>query len=299
MRWKQYEVMNSVAETLQQLSEAGGLARVVAGGTDLFVQIREMGAEEESLVLLDISRIEALRGIHKTSSHLNVGAAVTMTELSDSPLVRDHARALGQGAAWLGSRQIRNVATIGGNVVNAMPAADTLVPLVALNAEAHIISPEGERFVPVETLCLGVGKCSINPSREFITHFRIPLCSLPHRASAMQRLAKRKEFTLPQLSVAVTIEVNEKNERFVEVKIVGAPLGPTPWRARAAEEHLGGAVATRETVTAGAELARKEAVARDSLRAGAAYRKDMLEVLTIRALQAALDQLEMVGYADE
>lgn len=298
MYWEHYQIMSSMEETLQRLAEASGRARIIAGGTDFFVQRREMEAEDRFLTLLDISQIEALKEIREDDSHISIGAAVTMAELAASPIVWENARALSQGAKWLGSPQIRAVATIGGNIVNAMPAADTAIPLVALDAQAHILSPDGERVQPVEELFIGVGKSSVNPSREMITHFRIPLCRRPRRASAMQRLAKRKAFTLPQLSSAVCIELDDGQERFTRVRIVAAPLALTPWRPKAAEAYLVGTPVTMENVNTAAEVARDSAKARNSLRAGAGYRKDMTAVLIRRAMGEALQQLR-AGFENE
>jgi CO/xanthine dehydrogenase FAD-binding subunit len=298
MYWERYQIMSSVEETLQRLAEASGRARIVAGGTDVCVQMREMEVEENPLTLLDISRIDVLRQIREGDSHIEIGAAVTMTALAASPIVWENAFALAQGASWVGSPQIRAVATIGGNIVNALPAADTAIPLVALDAEAHILSPEGERVQPVEELFVGVGKSSVNPSREMITHFRIPLCRRPRRASAMQRLTKRKAFSIPQLSSAVFIELDDDQERFTRVRMVAAPLAPTPWRPKAAEAYLVGTPATMTNVNTAAEMARDNARARSSLRAGAGYRKDMTAVLIRRTISEALQQLR-TGFENE
>jgi CO/xanthine dehydrogenase FAD-binding subunit len=298
MYWERYQIMSSVEETLQRLAEASGRARIVAGGTDVCVQMREMEVEENPLTLLDISRIDVLRQIREGDSHIEIGAAVTMTALAASPIVWENAFALAQGASWVGSPQIRAVATIGGNIVNALPAADTAIPLVALDAEAHILSPEGERVQPVEELFVGVGKSSVNPSREMITHFRIPLCRRPRRASAMQRLTKRKAFSIPQLSSAVFIELDDDQERFTRGRRVAAPLAPTPWRPKAAEAYLVGTPATMTNVNTAAEMARDNARARSSLRAGAGYRKDMTAVLIRRTISEALQQLR-TGFENE
>jgi len=298
MYWQRYRIMSSVEETIQRLAQASGRARIIAGGTDVCIQMREMEAEENSLTLLDISRIDALRQIRHGDSHIEIGAAVTMTALAASPIVWENAFALAQGASWVGSPQIRSVATIGGNIVNALPAADTAVPLVALDAQAHILSSEGERVQPVEELFVGVGKSSVNPFREMITHFRIPLCRRPRRASAMQRLTKRKAFSIPQLSSAVCIELDDDQERFTRVRMVAAPLAPTPWRPKAAEAYLAGTPATMTSVNTAAEMARDSARARNSLRAGAGYRKDMTAVLIRRTISDALQQLG-AGFENE
>ena len=296
MRWKSYQVMNTLEETIERLAERPGRARLVAGGTDLIAEMEEKVAEKEPLTLLDISRIEEIRGIKESGPFLVIGSATTISELAASSLIQVKARALARGAGWLGSPQIRNVATIGGNVVNGRPAGDTTLPLIALEAEARILSQEGERYEPVESLFMGVGKTAIDPFREILTHFRVPPCERPRRASAMERLAKRRVFTLPTLSVSVCLELNEREDCFQSVRIVAAPVGPVPWRARKAEASLTGANLSTESIHRAAALAREEANPRSSLRGGSAYRKDMVEVLTKRALIDALSQLNKVLY---
>ena len=296
MGWENYQVMTSVKETLQWLTQGPGQARVVAGGTDLMVQIREREGIEGIVTLLDVTQIDEMRGIREAEGYLFVGAATTISEIVSSELIQKKARALVQGGRSLGSPQIRNVATIGGNVVNAQPAADTSVPLIALGAKAKIVSSEGERNVPVEDLFRGVGISAIDPCREILTHFRIPISDGLKSASAMERLARRKAFTLPSLSVAVWIELDDKGDHFSQVRIVAAPVGPVPWRATRAEQTLKNAAITKANVSKAAAIAREDASPRDSLRGGAAYRKDMVEILSRRAFVDALSQLNRERY---
>jgi CO/xanthine dehydrogenase FAD-binding subunit len=291
MGWANYELMGSVEETIRRLTEERGRARVVAGGTDLVVQLMEEGQREVS-TLLDISQISEIRGITESDGHLLIGAATTISELASSELIWEKARALAQGARFLGSPQIRNVATVGGNVVNAQPAADTSIPLVALGAEAKIVSSEGERWVLVEELFRGVGMSAVDPCRELLTQFRVPVYEPPQRASTMERLARRKAFTLPTLSVAVSVESDRRRERFSRARIVLAPVAPVPWRARRAEEAIKGADLTKAHIREVAAIAREEAWPRESLRGGVDYRKDMVEVLTSRALVHVLSLLK-------
>ncbi len=279
------------------LTGAGGHARVVAGGTDLFVKIRRMDAFEEHLTLVDITQIEEMGGIKMVGSDLVIGAVSTMTEIERSPLIRNNARALAQGAGWMGAPQIRNVATIGGNVVNARPAADTAVPLAALGAKANVASPEGQKELDVLELYAGVGKSTIDPTRQILTHFRIPACMPPKQASAMQRLSKRRAFTLPLLSAAVRVELTEDGERIKWARIIVAPVSDRPWRALRAEEFLQNATIMTANLKRAAILAREDATPRDSIRGSAAYRKDMVAVLVQRALSDALKQIKKGPHA--
>jgi len=296
MGWENYQVMTSVKKTLQRLTQGPGQARVIAGGTDLMVQIREGEGIEGIVTLLDVTQINEMRGIRESGGYLYIGAATTISELISSELIQKKARALAQGGRSLGSPQIRNVATIGGNVVNAQPAADTSIPLIALGAEGKIVSSEGERNVPVEKLFRGAGLSAIDPSREILTRFKVPISESPKTASAMERLAKRKAFTLPTLSVAVWIELDDKGDHFSQVRIVAAPIGPIPWRATRAEQTLKNAPITKANVIKAAAIAREDANPRDSLRGGADYRKDMMEILTHRAFVDALCSLNKELY---
>ncbi len=296
MRWQSYEVMTSVKDTIRRLMEKPGQARVIAGGTDLMVQIREREAVVGIGTLLDVTQIGEMRGIRESGGDLYIGAATTISELVSSELIQKKARALFQGGRSLGSLQIRNVATIGGNVVNAQPAADTSIPLIALGAKGKIVSSEGERNVPVEKLFRGAGISAIDPSREILTQFKVPISENPKTASAMERLARRKAFTLPTLSVAVWIELDAKGDHFSQVRIVAAPVGPVPWRATRAEQKLKNAAITKVNVSKAAAIAREDANPRDSLRGGADYRKDMMEILTHRAFVDALGSLNKELY---
>ncbi len=292
MRWHDYHVVSSLQEVLERLGQLDGRGRVVAGGTDLIVRLKEIDAPTKPLTLLDVTRIEEMQGITQVRADIRIGAATSISEIAASPVVWSNARALAQGAGWLGSPQIRTVATIGGNVVSALPAGDTSVPLVALGARARVVSADGERVLPVENLFRGVGESAIDPTREVVTEFIVKATAPPTDASAMVRMAKRKAFTLPVLSVAVRIELDEQCERFRSARIVAAPTAPVPWRALRAEEALVSCEVSCESLEVAAARAREDATPLSSLRAGAAYRKDMVAVLVRRALRDALEQLE-------
>ena len=295
MRWRGYRIAESLEDAVGLLAQWPGRAQVVAGGTDLMVQLKDQAAGEQGLRLVDINRLDELRGIDSQEDGLVIGATTTMTEIEGSGLVHRKAPALAQGAAWIGSPQIRNIATIGGNVVNALPAADTAVPLVALGALAKISSPEGERVVPVEDLFEGVGVSKVDPHREILTHFIIPVSGDCRSFSALQRLAKRKAFTLPQLLAAVRLDLDRAGEKIESARIVVAPVAPVPWRAREAEKSLVGRRCQPEILGRAAELARQETNTRTSIRAGASYRKEMVKVLVRRALDQALESLLREG----
>jgi carbon-monoxide dehydrogenase medium subunit len=190
----------------------------------------------------------------------------------------------------MGSPQIRNVGTLVGNVVNAMPAADGAIALLALGAELEIASLEGRRWAPIETLYEGPGRSKVDSSREMVTAIRFSALG-QNQGSAFVRLARRKAMALPVLNVAVVITLN--GGLFQDAHVAMGPVAPTPFRARGAEEMLRSAPATQEMIQQAAEVAASEARPRSSLlRASAAYRKETLAVLVRRALERALLQAQ-------
>jgi len=291
VHWEKYKVMKSVEETIDCLERFQGKARVIAGGTDLVVQLLEKGPEN-GLTLLDISSISDIRGVEiaEEGKWILVGPATTMAELAKSEIMANHGRALASGASWMGAPQIRNVATIGGNVVNAQPAADGTIPLLALGAEAKIVSAQEEKWIALEELFLDIGKSVVNPTKEIVTQFRFQPTG-ESGSSSLQRLAKRRAFTLPTLLVAARVELDKEKRFFEQVRIAVGPVVRTPWRARDAEDSFSGAPVTYVIIEKAAAQAKLGAHPRDSLRGGAEYRKEMVEVLVKRALMECLNSL--------
>jgi len=291
MRWEAYKVARSLEEVFDCLEQFRGKARVIAGGTDLVVQLLERDPGN-GMVLLDISSISDMRGVKIVDGgkKIVVGAATTMAELAQSEIIGKYGRALALGASYMGAPQIRNVATIGGNVVNAQPAADGTIPLLALGAEARVVSAKAEKWVALEELFLDVGKSSVNPSEQIITHFRFKPTA-ETGSTSLQRLARRKAFTLPTLLVAVSIQLDKGKQFFEEVRIAVGPVARTPWLAREAMDSLQASRVSNEAVEKAGAGAKLAAHPRDSLRGGAEYRKEMVEVLTKRAILECLNLL--------
>jgi carbon-monoxide dehydrogenase medium subunit len=289
--WEKYKVMKGVEEALDYLERSQGRAQVIAGGTDLVVQLLEKEPEDR-LTLLDISSISEIRGIEiaEDGKWILVGAATTMAELADSKIITNYGRTLALGASWMGAPQIRNVATIGGNVVNAQPAADGTIPLLALGAEAKIVSAQEEKWIALEELFLEIGQSVVNPTKEILTQFRFQPTG-EWSSSSLQRLAKRKAFSLPTLLVAARVALDREKRFFEQVRIAVSPVARTPWRAKDAEDSLSGVQVTYVAVEKAAAQAKLGAHPRNSLRGGAEYRKEMVEVLVKRALMECLNSL--------
>ena len=292
MNWETYKVVRSTEEAFEYIGHFQGKARVVAGGTDLIPQLREKETGD-GIALLDVSSIPEMReiGLTDNGEWVMVGAAATMTEIAQSEIIARYGRALAMGASCMGAPQIRNVATIGGNVVNAQPAADGTIPLLALGAEARIISANGERWAALEGLFVDVGKSAVNPSEEIVTHFRFRPC--PKTASSsLQRLAKRKAFTLPTLVAACRVQLDAGKRVFEDVRLALGPVARTPWLASEAADSMRGEPVGHEAIRKAAAATKAAAQPRDSIRGGAEYRKDMVEVLIKRAVTECL---ELIG----
>lgn len=285
--WQNYLLPASVEEALEMLADYNGRAHLVAGGTDLILELREGKRQIETLV--DVTRIPGLDTIELNNGMITLGAAVTYRQVIDSPLLQAKAPVLVEASRKVGSPQIRNVGTLVGNVVNAMPAADGAIALFALGAELEIASPAGRRWVPIEMLYEGAGQSKIDPSREMVTAIRFPALD-ENRGSVFERLARRKALALPVLNVAVVVTLDR--DAFADARIAMGPVAPTPFRARQAEETLRGAPANPETIQQAAEVAASEARPRSSLlRASAAYRQETLKVLVRRALTRAVTEV--------
>ena len=287
---KEYYLPKAMGEALQLLEEHNQLACIIAGGTDLMVYKAENKLMWEKLV--DISRIEELKGIKEEGDYIILGALTTHNEAAKSALINEKAAVLAQACREVGSLQIRNIATIGGNIVSAQPAADSAVALVALGATAEIVSFNGKREELIENLYEGVGKSRVNCTKEMITHIKFPTLN-KNQGSSFVRLAKRNSLALPMLSVGVAVSI--KDNCFDWVRIVMAPVSVRPVRALEAENKLKGSPISSTIIQEAASLAVKEANPRDSaLRGSAEYRKEVLSILVRRALEKAVKNVENI-----
>ena len=224
---KGYEIPATIDEAVGLLREKQGRAIIIGGGTDLIPQFRSRSRLTEYLV--DVTRIASMKTIEFSSGEIVIGGAVTHAEAVASPIVKQYARALALGCEAVGSPQIRQIATLSGNIVNAQPAADSAVPLIALDAQVHIIGVNGRRATPVAETFLGVGQSSIDSSCELIEKITIsPLEALQGEASDFQRLACRKALSLPMVNAAVSLKL--VGGRLDWIRIATAPMARYPLR---------------------------------------------------------------------
>ena len=282
--WEEYLYPETVSEAVDLLARWSGQARIVAGGTDLVLQLKR--GERRAACLIDVSRIEALRCIQESDGAITLGAAVTHAEAAASPLVQAAVPVLALVASEVGSPEIRNVATIGGNVVNAQPAADTALALLVLEAEAEIVGAGGARWAPLLDLYGGAGISAVDSTAEMVTRFRFHVPE-GQVGSAYRRLGKCKSIALPVLCAAAVVRLEAG--KIVSASIGLGPVAPLPFRPEEAEEWIAGQPATAEIVMKAAELAQQEAQPRDSLlRCARDYREAMVGVLVRTTLEQAI-----------
>lgn len=270
----------TLPEALQMLAQGAPEATPLAGGTGLLVDMR--GGLRRPGVLMDVSRLDELRGIRQEDGHVVVGGAVTIAELLEEPLVARQAAVLRQGAQVFANPLVRNRATLGGNLAYASPAADTAPPLLVLGAEVELVSERGTRRVPVEDFITGVRETTCCQD-ELLAAVRWPVPS-PRSIGAFRKLALRKADAISVVSAAVIVERDEHG-RCGQARIALGAVAPTPIRARTAEDLLRDQVLTPEAIAEAARLAAEATCCVDDVRASAAYRKRVVAVLVRRLLE--------------
>jgi CO/xanthine dehydrogenase FAD-binding subunit len=285
--WNRYHIARSVDEALRWLAQYDGGAQVVAGGTDLLLDIQQ-GNRPPVEALVDITRIGELLAIEVDGDMMTLGAGVTLTAIVDHLAIRERATCLAESCGVVGGPQVRNVATLGGNVAHALPAADGTLSLVALDARAEVASVEGRMWYNIRDLFVGPGESRVDASRQLLTRFRFRLAGT-REASAFKRIMRPQGVALPILGCAVWIRLDEAGERFAESRLSLGPVGPTPGLASEVESALIGQPADKGTITKTAALAREQLHPRTSkYRATADYRSEIIEVLIRRALTLAV-----------
>jgi CO/xanthine dehydrogenase FAD-binding subunit len=276
MRHFDYTRPASLAEAVEALRERGEGAHPLGGGTDLLVQVKEGGRRPSALISL--AGIPELTGIHlDASGELRVGARTTMQQVADDTTVQQRFSALADGASVVGSYQTRNMATIGGNVCNAAPSADTSPPLVVLGARAHIAGVNGEREQPVEELWSGPGQTTLEAG-EIVTAFIVP----PAPAGVGSHYARhtpRKIMDIAVVGVGSYLEFDAEGVVQAARIALGA-VAPTVVRAPEAEQALVGHALTAELAAEAGRIAAAEARPISDVRGSASFRRYLVETMT-------------------
>ncbi|MGD0074467.1 MAG: xanthine dehydrogenase family protein subunit M [Candidatus Binataceae bacterium] len=280
-----YEAPSTLAEAVRLLAAANGGARVLCGGTDLLIQMRA-GVRQPSC-LVDVKGIPELRQIsfdHKTG--LRLGAAVSCVEIFESAAMRRHYPGLTEAAHLIGSTQIQSRASVGGNLCNGSPAADSVPALIALGAVAHLVGPKGERDVPVEDFVTGPGQTVVQPG-EILVDVRIAP-PRPHSSDCYLRLIPRNEMDIAVVGVGAAVTLDA--DRCVAARIALGAVGPTQIVARKAGDSLIGKALNADAIESAAHLAIEASKPIDDMRGTAEYRRHVVGVLTRRALEGAAER---------
>ncbi|EGW37195.1 FAD binding domain-containing protein [Desulfosporosinus sp. OT] len=234
--------ITEVKETLSLIQEE---AVFISGGTDLVIQLNS--GELKPAWLIDLSQIPELNYIKEAEGRLRIGSATTFTQISESSLVREKARCLGQAAAQVGSTQIRNRATLGGNIAKASPAGDSLPALLALDAWVSILGPQGLRRVSFAQLQAGSGAGL--QAKELITEIDFPLCKAQKEVqilSGFVKVGSRSAVTIARLNMALRVEIDSANKQIREVRWAVGALGRTPFRLEELELTLQGKIVNQD-----------------------------------------------------
>jgi carbon-monoxide dehydrogenase medium subunit len=279
----EYLEPESIEETLTILGRYYRKSKIIAGGTDLMLQVRYKQIRPEYVV--DITRIPGLDYIaFDDQQGLRLGALTTIRALETSAELQKKYPIVSQAASQLGSVAIRNVATVGGNLCNALPSAETSQALIALSSQVRIIGPGGERTVPLEVFFTGVGKTLLQPD-ELLLEIFVPRLD-PHTSGIYIKHSPRGpiDLAIVNITVLMTMEPDQKVCR--DAKIVLGAVFPTPLRARKAENVLKGKRVDGALIDEAARVASDEAHPRHgSIRGSFEYKKEMVRVLTGRAIR--------------
>ena len=258
-------------------------AQLLAGGTDLVIGMKAYTETPESVISLQ--KIPGLTGITtEADNSISIGAMTKVREVELSEDIQQHHTALAEGASEIGSIQIRNLATIGGNIAHASPAADTVAGLLVADAQVDIASADGERSVPINELFTGPGQTVLAPG-EIITRFR-----LPSPASGSHYIKHKIREVMDLAFIGVAAAINMDNGTITDARIGLAAVAPTPIRAPEAENLLKGNAPTPELFEQAGEAAAAGCSPISDLRCSAEHRREMVDVLTRRTLQSALER---------
>lgn len=285
--WNHYHTPKSVDEALGILNQYDGNARIIAGGTDLLIDLKAEANGHIQEALVDVTRISELSQITVDSEYIYIGAAVTHNQIVQSRGIADFATSLVESCGVVGGPQVRNVGTIGGNVAHALPAGDGTTSLVALGAEAEIILNGERKWIPILDMYVGPGQSLLNSTRDLLIRLRLKP-SKNGQGSAFKRIMRPQGVALPILGCSVWVELNEDKTHYSNARICVAPVAKTPILVQEAQQALIGQPANDATIQQAVQIAYDTLKPRTSkYRATAEYRKEMIAVLLQHTLPLA------------
>jgi len=284
----EYRAPRSLKQALEILDDHGEAAKILAGGTDLIVQMKQGMTYPACIV--DVKEIPELNVLDWKPEHgLRIGAAVPISRFLTLPVVWERFNMLALACSGIGSMQLRNRATIGGNICNAAPSADSAPPLLCLGARAVMVSSRGLRTTPMEDFFLGPGE-TVRNNRELLVEIVIPT---PESLSAGWYLkhGTREKMDIAVAGVASFLSLSAQDRKLKAVRIALGAVGPRPMRAPKAEANLTGDLLSRQSIEGAAAQAANEAEPISDLRGSAEYRREIVKVLTRRTLNKACESL--------
>ena len=291
--WNKYINATNVDEVVRTLAEYGDQARIVAGATDLILEL-ERGIRTGIDVIIDVSRISGLEGISiDEDDWIHLGPMVTHNHCVSSKLIRERGLPLAQASWKVGAPQIRNRGTVAGNLITASPANDTITPLMAMDAQVVLRSTKGERVVPLKEFYLGVRKTVLR-SDEMLVDIKFPAMSTNQHGMFM-KLGLRRAQAISVVNVAVILDTEDKGNRNPFVKEASITLGavaPTIIRALNAENNIRSEYLSESVIQNTAKLAMESAQPITDVRGSAEYRREMVRVLVNRSLRSIWERKE-------
>ena len=270
----------TLKEALGYLKEYGEKVKPYAGGTDLMVQLREGSSRLKDVeYLMDVQALPELRGIKVREDSIRIGAMTSHTEVNESEVLRKHVPFLSIASSTVGSTQIRNKGTVGGNICNASPAADTLSPFVALNARLVVVSVDGEREVMVKDAMEKAGKLKLAP-HEMVTSILID--RIDDYSTAFIKLGRGKALAISRMNAAVALKM--ENGVIAAARIAPGCVFSTPDRVEKAEALIVGKAPSAALFEEAGKAVSEEMIARTGIRWSTEYKKPVIEALIQRAL---------------
>ena len=283
MHWIDYAAPQTLDEAVALFKQHGDQARALAGGTDLLVQMRD-GRRRNDFVI-DVKKIPQVSAIvWDPVKGLTLGAAAPCYEIAADPNVREHYPGLTDVVEMIGGTPIQGRASVGGNLCNASPSADSIPMLIAYGGIAHIVGPGGVRHVAAEDFCTAPGKNALGPN-EFLASIHLPPPA-PHSGGRYLRFIPRNEMDIAVVGAGVNVVLD--GDKFASARIALAAVAPTPLFVQAAGEALAGQPVSAESIAKAAEAAKDAAQPIDDMRGTAKYRKHLCAVMTRRALDDAV-----------
>ena len=284
-----YAAATTVDEAVSLLAATGAKAKILAGGTDILVQLRE-GLREADLVV-DIKKVPELTRLEfDRQGGLRLGAAVPCYRIYNDPEVSVAYAALADSARIIGGWQIQSRASIGGNLCNSSPAGDSIPSLIAYDAVCQIAGPQGMRTMPVAEFCTGPGRNALARG-EFLVSLALPPPS-KHSGAHYLRFIPRNEMDIAVVGAGAWVQLDASGKKIESARIALGAVGPTPRFAAEASQWLAGKPVNDETLRQAGELAQKVATPISDMRGTAEYRLHLVGVLTRRALAKAIERAQ-------